>query len=82
MDLVALTEFLVKSVVKQPDMVKVKQFDDVEDVINIQVLVSADDMSSVIGKAGRVANSIRTIVQAASYVVDKDKKVKINIDSF
>ena len=36
--MVELTEFLVKSLVKNPDMVSVKQFDDSEDIITIQVL--------------------------------------------
>ncbi|HHW68931.1 MAG TPA: KH domain-containing protein [Tenericutes bacterium] len=81
MKLVELTEFLVKSIAKQPDMVSVKQFEDEEDIVNIQVFVSEEDMGSVIGKGGSIANSIRTIVQAASYIGD-NKKVKINIDSF
>lgn len=80
MSLVELTEFLVKSVAKEPDMVTVKQFDD-EDSVNIEVLVSESDMGVVIGSHGKTANSIRTIVQAASYNQDK-KKVIINIDSF
>ena len=37
MDLVALTEYLVKSIVKEKDMVSVKQFQDEEEFITIQV---------------------------------------------
>lgn len=81
MDLVALTEFLVKSVTKQPDMVSVKQFDDEEEIITIQVLVDESDMGAVIGKSGKTANAIRTIVQSASSMHHL-KHVKINIDSF
>ena len=80
MDLVALTEFLIKSIVKEPEMVSVKQFDD-DEVITIQVLVSESDMGVVIGRGGKVANAIRTIVQATSYA-NNLKYVKINIDSF
>ncbi|MBQ9011949.1 MAG: KH domain-containing protein [Bacilli bacterium] len=76
-----LTEFLVKSVVKNPDMVSVKKFEDGEDVVTIQVLVDSDDMGSVIGKNGMIASAIRTIVQASSYI-NNEPKVKINIDSF
>ncbi len=79
--LVELTEYLVKSVVKNPDMVSVKQLGDDEDIITIQVLVENEDMSSVIGKGGMIANAIRTIVQATSYK-NNLPKVKIDIDSF
>jgi uncharacterized protein len=81
MDLVSLTEFLVKSVVKEPDMVSVKQFDSEEQEITIQVLVNESDMGSVIGRGGAIANSIRTLVQASAYI-NNQKKVRINIDSF
>lgn len=81
MDLVQLTEYLVKNIVKQPDMVSVKQFDVEEEQITIQVLVDSSDMGAVIGRGGNIANSIRTIVQAASYV-NGNKRVRVNIDSF
>ena len=81
MNLVGLTEFFVKSVVTDPDMVSVKQFEDDEDYITIQVLVDDSVIGSVIGKQGVIANAIRTIVQASSYA-NGLKKVKINIDSF
>ncbi len=81
MNLGSLTEFLVKSLVKNPDMVSVKQFDDEEDIITIEVLVSEDDMGAVIGKKGVIANAIRTIVQASSYI-NHERRVRINIDSF
>ncbi len=81
MNLVELTEFLVKSVVTDPDMVAIKQFEDDEEYITIQVLVDDSVIGSVIGKKGIIANAIRTIVQAAAYA-NGLKKVKINIDSF
>ncbi len=81
MNLVELTTHLVKSVTKEPDMVAVKQFTDEDGVIIIEVLVNESDMGTVIGKGGAIANSIRTIVQAAAYV-NGNVKVKINIDSF
>lgn len=81
MDLVALTEYLVKSIVKQKDMVSVKQFEDDEEYITIQVLVDSSDMGALIGKNGINANALRTLVQASSYI-NGLKKVKINIDSF
>ena len=81
MDLVELTSYLVKSLVKDPDSVSVKQFETEDDSVLIEVLVSEDEMGSVIGKSGKIANSIRTIVQASSYLND-NKRVKINIESF
>jgi len=81
MSLVELTEHLIKSLVKEPDMVSVKQFDDEEEMITIQVLVNDSDMGAVIGRGGNIANAIRTIVQASAYA-NNMKKVKINIDSF
>ncbi len=81
MDFVPLTEFLVKSVVKEPDMVRVKAFEDDEDKVVIEVLVSNEDMGRVIGRKGVIANAIRTIVQASSYI-HENQLVTINIDSF
>ena len=80
MDLLALTEFLVKSIVKDPEDVSVKQYED-DEYITIEILVSNDVIGSVIGKQGSIANAIRTIVQASSYA-NGLKKVKINIDSY
>ena len=81
MDFVPLTEFLVKSVVKEPDMVRVKAFEDDEDKVVIEVLVSNEDMGRVIGRKGVIANAICMIVQASSYI-HENQLVTINIDSF
>lgn len=82
MDLIELTENIVKSIVTDEEMVSVKEFEtDEKDTILIQVIVDKDDIGKVIGKAGRTANAIRTLVQASSYLKD-NKRVKINIDSF
>lgn len=82
MNLVELTDFLVKSLVENTEEVSVKEFEsDDENTILIQVLVSQDDMGRVIGKGGKIANAVSTLVQASSYMKD-NKKVKINIDSF
>lgn len=81
MDLVKLTEELILSVVLDKDIVAVKEFPSEDDnVIVIEALVSEDDMPRVIGKNGKVINSIRTLVQASSYIKD-NKTIKINIDS-
>ena len=79
MNLAELTSFLVKSIVKDLESVSIKEIKD-DDITIIEVLVSNDDIKYVIGKNGVTANSIRTIVQASSYVNNLGK-VKINIDS-
>lgn len=81
MNAVELTKFLVENIVKEPDMVSVKEFEDETDTITIEILVDEDSMGSVIGKGGMLINAIRTIVQASSYA-NSGKKVRINIDSF
>ncbi len=81
MNLVEFTEYLVKSIVKEPDMVKVSSFLGDEDVTMIEIIVHESDMGAVIGKNGKMASSIRTLVQAHAYI-NGNKKVKINIDSF
>lgn len=82
MDLVTLTESIIKSLVGDTDAVSVKEFPTEEDnVILIQVIVAEADMGRVIGKAGRTANAIRTLVQASSSLKD-NKYVKIDIDKF
>lgn len=80
-DLVLLTETIVKSIVKDPDTVSVKQFETDEDYILIQIMVDKDTMGSLIGREGRIAKSIRTVVQAAAFI-NGNKRVRINIDSF
>ncbi len=82
MDLVKLTEEIVKSLVINKDSVSVKEFPtEEENVILIQVMVDDSDMGRVIGKEGRTANAIRTLVQASSALQD-NKYVKIDIDKF
>lgn len=82
MDLVSLTEKIIKSLVNNEDAVSVKEFPtEEENVILIQVIVAEEDMGRVIGKAGRTANAIRTLVQASS-ALKQNKYVKIDIDKF
>ena len=82
MQLVELTTDIIKKIVSDPESVSVKEFDtEEENTIQIEVLISSDDMGKVIGKNGKIINSIRTIVKASSSLED-NKKVKINVDSY
>ena len=82
MNLVTLTETMIKKIVSDPESVSVKEFEtEEENTIQIEVLIASDDMGKVIGKDGRIINAIRTLVQASSYIND-NKKIKINVDSY
>ena len=82
MNLVTLTETIIKKIVSDPESVSLKEFEtEEENTIQVEVLISNDDMGKVIGKNGKIINSIRTIVQASSSLED-NKKVKINVDSY
>ena len=82
MNLVELTEEIVKSLVVNKDSVSVKEFPtEEENIILIQVMVADEDMGRVIGREGRTANAIRTLVQASSALSD-NKYVEIDIDKF
>lgn len=80
-ELLDFTEELVKSLVSEPDLIKIKDFADEEDIPIIEIMVSEKDMGRVIGKNGKTAVAIRTLVQVAAYN-NGIKRVKINIDSF
>lgn len=77
MSLAELTEFIVKSVVQDLDSVTVKE-SLVDDAYLIEVQVSDNDIKRVIGKDGRVIQSIRTLIQEASTLRD-NKYVKVEI---
>ncbi len=81
MEVVEFTEFLVKSLVKDPDMVKVEKFETEDEGTIIEIIVSDSDMGAVIGRSGKTASAIRTLIQANCYINNKPR-VKINIDSF
>lgn len=78
MDLVELTKYIVTNLVKHTDEVVITMTDDEEKIINISV--SEEDIGAVIGRGGKIANSIRNVVQASAYVNNLGK-VKVNIDT-
>ena len=79
MELVNLAEYIVSNLLPGVD-IKVNKIDtDTGDNV-IQILVPEDKMSTIIGKSGKIANSIRTLIQAAAYN-KKLGRVRVNIDS-
>ena len=65
MSLVEFSELIVKRLVKEPDLVKVQEFESDNDK-TIEILVAEADMGKVIGRQGRVAKSIRTVMKSVS----------------
>ena len=62
----AVLEYLARAVVDDPDAVEVEVEDGRGRTVSLAVHVADGDMGRVIGKRGRVANSIRTVVRAAA----------------
>ena len=71
-----LLTFVAQSLVEHPDQVSVNKTEGPEAII-LELHVAEDDMGKVIGKQGRIAKAIRTIVKAAS--VDAPKKYVVDI---
>ncbi len=71
-----LVEVLAKALVDKPDEVSVTQTED-SDTVTIELKVAQSDMGKVIGKSGRIAKAIRTVVKAASTKTDKRVNVEI-----
>ena len=71
-----LVEVIAKSLVDHPDEVVVTE-KETDKAIVVELKVASDDMSKVIGKQGRIAKSIRTVVKAAA--TKDDKKVVVEI---
>ncbi|MDD4406879.1 MAG: KH domain-containing protein [Bacilli bacterium] len=80
-ELITFTENLVENLVKQPDMVSVQEFGGDDETILLEIIVHESDMGAIIGRSGKMANAIRTMVQAYAFL-HKLNRVKINIDSF
>lgn len=81
MNITDFTTYLIKNIVKNPDMIKVSSFLGDDEVTIIEILVANEDMGAVIGRGGKNAKALRTIIQAHAYL-NNIKRVKINIDSF
>lgn len=80
-ELITFTENLIKSLVKEPDMVKVQEFLGDEGVVQLEIIVQEEDMGTIIGRGGKMANAIRILVSAAAYNMGINR-VRTNIDSF
>ena len=71
-----LVEYLAKALVEHPELVVVTRREDDEAIV-IELRVSSEDMGKVIGKQGRIAKSIRSVVKAATARSEKPVFVEI-----
>lgn len=71
-----LVEFIVKSLVDHPDEVRVDEIEQ-GNVTTLELAVADSDMGRVIGKGGRVINSIRSIVQVLA--AKQGKRVNVEL---
>ena len=76
-----VVEYIVKSLVDNQNAVDVTVEEKGNGETVIHINVAEEDMGRVIGKNGRCANAIRTLIQASSSLKD-NKYVKIDIDKF
>jgi hypothetical protein len=71
-----LVEYMAKSLVDHPDQVRVKESQGRETVIHLRV--APEDIGRVIGKSGRVANAMRTLLRVAA--IRQGKRVTLDIE--
>ena len=71
-----LVLFVAQSLVDHPEQVVVKETEGAEAVI-LELSVASDDMGKVIGKQGRIAKAIRTVIKAATAKNSKPVYVEI-----
>jgi predicted RNA-binding protein YlqC (UPF0109 family) len=62
----ALLEYLAEGLVDEPDAVEVEQFEEDDGTIVLELCVGPDDYGRVIGRGGRTAQALRTVVKAAA----------------
>jgi len=65
MNMKELIEYMAKALVDDPDQVRVEEIEGTNATI-YELSVAAEDMGRVIGKQGRVANAMRTLLRAAA----------------
>jgi uncharacterized protein len=75
-NMVALVEILAKAIVEVPDEVEVEPFEEDGQTV-LELIVAESDLGRVIGRQGRTARSLRTIVHAASLRTRKRYQLEI-----
>lgn len=70
-------EIIAKALVDNPDRVDITEIDNEDSTITLELRVAESDMVKVIGKQGRIAKALRTVVKAAAS--RENKKVSVDI---
>jgi uncharacterized protein len=73
----ALLVYLARSLVDDPGAVEVESFEEDDGTVVLELAVGEDDYGKIIGRGGRTANAIRSVVKAAA--VREDRKVLVDI---
>jgi predicted RNA-binding protein YlqC (UPF0109 family) len=71
-----LVEYLARRLVESPDAVSVEEVEE-DDTLVIRLHVAADDLGRVIGRGGRIARALRTVVRAGG--APGDRRVLLEI---
>lgn len=69
-------EIIAKALVENPDEVRINEIEG-DDTVTLELHVAESDMGKVIGRQGRIAKSIRTVVKAAASRESKHAVVEI-----
>jgi predicted RNA-binding protein YlqC (UPF0109 family) len=72
-----LLEFLARTLVEQPDAVEVTEVEEIDGEVVLELAVADDDLGRVIGRGGRVANALRSVMKAAA--TREEKRVVVDI---
>jgi len=72
-----LLEYLARALVEQPEAVEVEQFEEDDGTVVLELSVADDDYGKVIGRGGRTAAALRTVVKAAA--VKENRRVLVDI---
>lgn len=70
-------EIIARALVDNPDQVNITEIDNEDSTITLELRVAESDMGKVIGKQGRIAKALRTVVKAAAS--RENKKVSVDI---
>jgi uncharacterized protein len=72
-----LLDFLARSLVEKPDEVEVSEVEEIDGEVVLELEVAEDDLGRVIGRGGRVANALRSVMKAAA--TREEKRVVVDI---
>jgi uncharacterized protein len=72
-----LLEYLARNLVDDPDAVAVEEFEEDDGTIVLELSVGEDDYGKIIGRGGRTAQALRSVVKAAA--VKDNRRVLVDI---